>query len=178
MDHPTSKELNTPRDAIKDSLLFNNASNLLLEALGDIDRSMYTSMPFVPSCTPENERISLLVCPFVMEDIKYTQGETQDVKRSPLLFESVSEDGQKTLQQGQSKHTEPCDHKECRNALEEMKKQKRMVTRLQNEIRRLTSVKQVSEELVSSLKRKLRVTQELDVHTSDLIRDADRQTKD
>ena len=183
VDHPTSKELldtpqNSPRNTIKDSLLFNNASNLLLEALGDIDRSMYTSTPFVPSYTPENERISLLVSPFVMEDTKSTQSETQDIERSPLLFESVSEDGQKTLQQGQSKHTEHCHREECRNALEEVKKQKRMVTRLQNEIRRLTSVKQASEELVSSLKRKLRVTQELDVSMSDLTRDADRQTKD
>ena len=52
-----------------------------------------------------------------------------------------------------------------------------MVTRLQNEIKRQTSVKQASEELVSRLKQELRVTQELDVSTSDLIRDADRQTK-
>ena len=81
-------------------------------------------------------------------------------------------------QQRQSKHTEHCDREECRNALEEVKKQKRMVKRLQNEIRRLTSVKQASEELVSSLKRELRVTQELDVSTADLIRYADRQTKD
>ena len=178
MDHPTSNELGTPQNAIKDSLLFNNGSNLLLEALGDIDSSMYTSTPFIPSYTPENERISLLVSPFVMEDPKYTQGETQDIERSPLLFESVSEERQQTLQQEQRKHTEHCDREECRNALEEVSKQKSMVTRLQNEIRRLTSVKQASKELVSSLKRKLRVTQELDVSASDLIGDADRQTKD